>query len=128
MKDSSMLTVAAQPALFEGFEDSEDDLSTSFAEFLRLSREQEGLLLTAQVACILDVSSQRVGQLGDAGHLSTWEFWGKRYYSLREVGERRQAERKVGGRPRRTFGQMVKVAGKVIRGMDCPQVGAAVLE
>ena len=128
MKDSSMLTVAAQPALFEGFEDAEEDRSTSFFEFVRVSRSEEGLVLAFQAAHLLGISNQRVCQLADKGALSSWEFWGKRYYSLKELGERRIADRKTGGRPRRTFVQMAKVAGKVIGGMDCAQVGAALLD
>lgn len=121
-----MITVAAQPALFEGFEE-EDDLSTSFAEFRRLSLQEEGLVTGAQAADILGVSSARVTQIGDAGVFSTWEFWGRRYYSLKQVAERRVGERNKGGRPR-TTGQMLVVGAKLVRGMTLPQARAVLCD
>jgi hypothetical protein len=119
---------ASQVALFAEFDEQEEDLSTSFFEFARVSREQEGLLSTAQAAIILGITSTCVGEYGRRGTLTRWEFWGKSYYSLREVGDRRFADRSKGGRPKRTLGQALKVGGKVMMGMDLPQCGAIAID
>jgi len=121
-----MITVSAQ-LTFDGEEEIESDLSTSFAEFRRLSLQEEGLVTGAQAADILAISRGRVAQLGDAGAFSSWDFWGRRYYSLREMASRRGAELKKGGRPR-SSGQKIAVAAKLLGGMTAPQVGAALLD
>ena len=121
-----MITVSAQ-LTFDGEEELEADLSVSFSEFRRVSVREEGLVTASQAADILGVSKSRIGQLGEVGAVSSWSFWGRRYYSLREVGARRVAELSKGGRPR-SSGQKMAVAAKLLGGMTAPQVGVALLD
>ncbi len=121
-----MITVSAQ-LTFDGEEEIESDPSISFSEFRRLSVQEEGLVTGSQAADILGISPSRVGQIAETGVFSTWEFWGRRYYSLREVGARRVAELSKGGRPRST-GEKLCLAAKLVGKSTAAQLGAAALK
>ena len=49
---------------------------------------EEGLLNCAQAGLVLDVSTQRVSELVRLRKLTRFEFFGRPYVSLREVGDR----------------------------------------
>jgi hypothetical protein len=94
--------------------------ASGFLEFMRLSREESGLLSPSQAAVVLEVSPQRVNELLRDGLLKKWQLLGKTYVSGREVDERRKKDLRA-GRPPRSLGQRLKVAGKLVGGMDSKQ-------
>ena len=63
--------------------------------------EEKGLLNYAQAALLLDRSTKRISELVRLGKLRPFDFLGRRYVSMREVGERYQKELKA-GRPKRS--------------------------
>src|SRR5437660_2904455 len=65
---------------------------------------EKGLLNYAQAALLLDVSTKRVSELVRTGKLKPFDFLGRRYVSMREVGQRYQQHLKA-GRPRRGGGK-----------------------
>ena len=64
--------------------------------------EEKGLLNHAQAALLLDVSTKRVGELVRLGKLTDFTFLGRKYVSMREIGERNRQELKAGRPPRTT--------------------------
>jgi hypothetical protein len=94
---------------------------------MSVSQQQDGLLLVNQAAMVLDVSPARVTQLCQAGKFRTWDFFGKHYLSCSEINSRRTAEVKT-GRPPRSVGQRVKLAGKMLASMNGKQWAAAVID
>lgn len=74
----------------------------AYAELQEMSKamvEEKGLLNFAQAGLLLDVSTKRVWELVRLGKLRRFDFLGRTYVSMREVGERCQQELKA-GRPR----------------------------
>jgi hypothetical protein len=84
---------------------------------------EEGLLNYAQAGLVLDVSTKRVSELVRLRKLTRFEFLGRTYVSLREVGDRLSQQIKV-GRPRRSFGQRLSTALKTMAQSDVAQVVA----
>src|SRR6266550_8472203 len=77
----------------------------AYAELQEMSEamvREKGLLNYAQAALLLDVSTKRISELVRLRKLKRFDFLGRTYVSMREVGERYQQELKV-GRPRRSF-------------------------
>jgi hypothetical protein len=87
---------------------------------------EEGLLNYAQAGLVLDVSTKRVSELVRLRKLTRFEFLGRTYVSLREVGDRLAQQIKA-GRPRRSFGQRLSTTVKVIAQSDTIQIGAEAL-
>ena len=74
----------------------------AYAELQEMSDamvREKGLLNYAQAALLLDVSTKRVSELVRTGKLNRFDFLGRAYVSMREVGERYQQDLKA-GRPR----------------------------
>lgn len=92
-------------------------------EMSEVTVREEGLLNYAQAGLVLDVSTKRVSELVRLGKLNRFEFLGRTYVSLREVGER-LAQQVKAGRPRRSFGQRLATTVKVIARSDAAQLGA----
>jgi hypothetical protein len=84
---------------------------------------EEGLLNYAQAGLVLDVSTKRVSELVRLRKLTRFEFLGRTYVSLREVGDR-LAQQVKAGRPRRSFGERLSTTLKVIGQSDAIQIGA----
>ena len=79
----------------------------AYAELQEMSEamvREKGLLNYAQAALLLDVSTKRVSELVRTGKLKRFDFLGRPYVSMREVGQRYQQELKA-GRPRRGVGK-----------------------
>jgi hypothetical protein len=79
----------------------------AYAELQEMSEamvREKGLLNYAQAALLLDVSTKRVSELVRTGKLRRFDFLGRAYVSMREVGERYQQDLKA-GRPRRSVGK-----------------------
>jgi len=96
---SSTLALQARPA------DRAAARAEAYAELQEMSKamvEQKGLLNFAQAGLLLDVSTKRISELVRLRKLRRFDFLGRTYVSMREVGERYQQELKV-GRPRRSF-------------------------
>jgi hypothetical protein len=123
-----MTKMQAAQMLLDGSEEAPAQASGGFREFMSVSAQESGLFLPAQAALVLGLSNQRVLQLMEVGKFRSWEFFGKSYVSCREVEARKAAGINKGGRPRRTLGERVKVAGKLLASMDGPQWAAAVVE
>ena len=66
--------------------------------------EEKGLLNYAQAGLLLDVSTKRISEVVRLGKLKRFDFLGRTYVSMREVGERYQRELKA-GRPRQGAGK-----------------------
>jgi hypothetical protein len=58
----------------------------------------------AQAGLLLDVSTKRASELVRTEKLTRFDFLGRAYVSMREVGERYQQDLKA-GRPRRSVGK-----------------------
>src|SRR2546429_1774223 len=74
----------------------------AYAELQEMSKamvQEKGLLNYAQAGLLLDVSTKRISELVRLGKLKRFDFLGRTYVSMREVGERYQQELRV-GRPR----------------------------
>ena len=79
----------------------------AYAELQEMSEamvREKGLLNYAQAALLLDVSTKRVSELVRTGKLKRFDFLGRTYVSMREVGERYQQDLKA-GRPRCSIGK-----------------------
>jgi hypothetical protein len=79
----------------------------AYAELQEMSEamvREKGLLNYAQAALLLDVSTKRVSELVRTGKLKPFDFLGRRYVSMRDVGQRYQQDLKA-GRPRRGVGK-----------------------
>jgi hypothetical protein len=109
---------------FDGREEAPELERRGLSEFMALSEKEGGLFLQSQAAVALDLHPSRIGQMIDAGILSAWDFFGKRYVSCRQVAARRVADVK-GGRPRRTLGERIVATGKVLAKVDGPQLVSA---
>jgi hypothetical protein len=98
---SSTLALQARPA------DRAAARARAYAELQEMSKamvEQKGLLNYAQAALLLDVSTKRISELVRLRKLKPFDFLGRRYVSMREVGQRYQQDLKA-GRPRRGVGK-----------------------
>ena len=98
---SSTLALQAQPA------DRAAARAQAYAELQEMSKamvEEKGLLNYAQAALLLDVSTKRISELVRLKKLKPFDFLGRRYVSMREVGQRYQQDLKT-GRPRRGVGK-----------------------
>jgi len=84
---------------------------------------EEGLLNYAQAGLVLDVSTKRVSELVRLGKLTRFEFLGRTYVSLREVGDRLAQQIKA-GRPKRSLGQRWSTTLKAVAHSDALQVAA----
>jgi hypothetical protein len=94
---SSTLALHARPA------DRAAAREAAYAELQLMSKamvDEKGLLNYAQAALLLDVSTKRVSELVRLGKLKPFDFLGRRYVSMRQVGERYQQAVKA-GRPKR---------------------------
>src|SRR5438552_19018545 len=72
---------------------------------------EKGLLNYAQAALLLDVSTKRVSELVRTRKLKRFDFLGRTYVSMREVGERYQQDLKA-GRPPQSVGKRVTASVK----------------
>jgi hypothetical protein len=76
----------------------------AYVELQRMSKtmiEEKGLLNFPQAALLLGVSTKRVSELVRVGKLTRFDFLGRTYVSVREVGNRYQQELKA-GRPKQS--------------------------
>jgi len=92
-------------------------------EMSEATMREEGLLNYAQAGLVLDVSTKRVSELVRLRKLTRFEFLGRTYVSLREVGDRLAQQIKA-GRPKRSFGQRFSIAAKAVAQSDVAQVAA----
>ncbi len=86
----------------------------AYAELQKMSEamvQEKGLLNYAQAGLLLDVSTKRISELVRLGKLKPFDFLGRRYVSMLEVGERYQQELKA-GRPRRSVGKRAAASVK----------------
>ena len=86
----------------------------AYAELQEMSEamvREKGLLNYAQAALLLDVSTKRVSELVRAGKLTRFDFLGRPYVSVRQVGQRYQQDLKA-GRPRLSVGRKALVGLK----------------
>jgi hypothetical protein len=98
---SSTLALQARPA------DRAAARAQAYAELQEMSKamvEEKGLLNYAQAALLLDVSTKRISELVRLRKLKPFDFLGRRYVSMREVGQRYQQDLKA-GRPGRGVGK-----------------------
>jgi len=82
--------------------------------------QEKGLLNYAQAALLLDVSTKRISELVRLGTLKRFDFLGRTYVSMQDVGERYQQELKV-GRPRRGVGKRAVASIKAALKTDSAQ-------
>ncbi len=113
--------------LLDGTDEAPTNKTAGLREFRRVSEAESGLLHPAQAALVLNVSNQRVLELIATKRLRAWEFWGRKYLSVRELADRASSDIKT-GRPKRSLVQRVKATGKTLAMMDGAQVASAVLE
>jgi hypothetical protein len=95
----------------------------AYAELQEMSKamiEQRGLLNYAQAALLLDVSTKRISELVRMRTLTPFDFLGRRYVSMREVGERYQQELKA-GRPARSLPKRAVASLKAALKTDAAQ-------
>src|SRR5215467_1566651 len=93
---SSTLALQAQPA------DRAAARAQAYAELQEMSDamvREKGLLNYAQAALLLDVSTKRVSELVRTRKLKRFDFLGRNYVSVREVGQRFQQDLKAGRPP-----------------------------
>jgi hypothetical protein len=81
---------------------------------------EKGLLNYAQAGLLLNVSTKRVSELVRLGKLKRFDFLGRSYVSMREVGERYQQELK-GGRPPQGTGKRAVASIKAALKTDTAQ-------
>src|SRR5713101_1758455 len=82
--------------------------------------QEKGLLNYAQAVLLLDVSTKRISELVRLGKLKRFDFLGRTYVSMREVGERYQQELKA-GRPGRGIGKRATASIKAALKTDSAQ-------
>jgi len=95
---SSTLALQARPV------DRAAVRAQAYSELQEMSEamvREKGLLNYAQAALLLDVSTKRVSELVRTKKLKRFNFLGRTYVSMREVGARYQQELKA-GRPRQS--------------------------
>lgn len=122
-----MKKMNAAQMLLDGSEEAPAKDSGGILDFMKVSQQEAGLLLFSQAAMVLDVSPARVTQLCQAGKFRTWSFYGKNYLSCRELNARRTADVK-NGRPPRSLGQRLKLAGKMVASMNGKQLASALVD
>lgn len=86
----------------------------AYAELQEMSKamvREKGLLNYAQAGLLLDVSTKRISELVRLRKLRRFDFLGRTYVSMREVGERYQRELKA-GRPPQGIGKRAVAAIK----------------
>src|SRR5881392_742733 len=114
---SSTLALQARPA------DRAAARAEAYAELQEMSKamvEQKGLLNFAQAGLLLDVSTKRISELVRLKKLRRFDFLGRTYVSMQEVGERYQQELKA-GRPPRSIGKRAVVGVKAALKTDKAQ-------
>ena len=95
----------------------------AYAELQEMSKtmvQEKGLLNYAQAALLLDVSTKRVSELVRTGKLKRFDFLGRPYVSVRQVGQRYQQDLKA-GRPRLSVGRKALVGLKAALKTDSAQ-------
>jgi hypothetical protein len=98
---SSTLALQAAPA------DRAAARREAYAELQKMSEtmvREKGLLNYAQAALLLDVSTKRISELVRLEKLRRFDFLGRTYVSMKDVGARYQQELKA-GRPRQSVGK-----------------------
>jgi hypothetical protein len=74
----------------------------AYSELQKMSEamvEERGLLNYAQAGLLLDVSTKRISELVRLRKMRRFDFLGRKYVSMRDVGERYQQELKAGRPP-----------------------------
>src|SRR6266404_5486289 len=74
----------------------------AYAELQKMSEtmvREKGLLNYAQAGLLLDVSTKRISELVRLKKLRRFDFLGRTYVSMKDVGERYQQELKAGRPP-----------------------------
>jgi hypothetical protein len=110
-------------ALHASKEDRAAARAQAYAELQEMSNamvDEKGLLNFAQAALLLDVSTKRIWELVRLGKLRRFDFLGRTYVSMRELGERYQQELKA-GRPRRSVGKRAVASVKAALKTDSAQ-------
>src|SRR6266480_1821501 len=95
----------------------------AYAELQEMSEAmvwEKGLLNYAQAALLLDVSTKRVSELVRTGKLRRFDFLGRAYVSMQEVGERYQQDLKA-GRPPQGVGKRAVASIKAALKTDSAQ-------
>jgi hypothetical protein len=95
----------------------------AYAELQEMSKamvQEKGLLNYAQAGLLLDVSTKRISELVRLGKLKRFDFLGRTYVSMREVGERYQQELRA-GRPRKGVGKRAVASIKAALKTDIAQ-------
>ena len=87
---------------------------------------EKGLLNYAQAALLLDVSTKRISELVRTGKLKRFDFLGRTYVYMREVGERYQQDLKA-GRPPQSVGKRAVASVKAAFKTDRVQPKLAVI-
>ncbi len=121
------MKMRAAQILLDGSEEAPAKDSGGIKDFIKLSKEEGGLLLPYQAALVLDVSRVRIFQLLDAGLLASWDFFGQRYLSVQQLQARRDADVK-GGRPKKTLAQRVVGTAKSLSRTNAAQMISAAVE
>jgi hypothetical protein len=114
---SSTLALQAAPA------DRAAARREAYAELQKMSEtmvREKGLLNYAQAGLLLDVSTKRISELVRLRKLKRFDFLGRTYVSMREIGERYQRELKA-GRPRRSIGKRAVASIKAALKTDSAQ-------
>jgi hypothetical protein len=114
---SSTLALQAAPA------DRAAARREAYAELQKMSEtmvQEKGLLNFAQAGLLLDVSTKRISELVRLKKLRRFDFLGRTYVSMQEVGERYQQELKA-GRPRRSIGKRAVASIKAAFKTDTAQ-------
>lgn len=114
---SSTLALHARPV------DRAAARQAAYAELQRMSQamvDEKGLLNYAQAALLLDVSTKRIWELVRLGKLTPFDFLGRRYVSMRELGERYQQELKA-GRPKQSVAKRAVASVKAAFKTDAAQ-------
>jgi hypothetical protein len=96
----------------------------AYAELQEMSEamvREKGLLNYAQAALLLDVSTKRISELVRTGKLKRFDFLGRNYVSVRDVGQRFQQDLRA-GRPPLSDGRKALVGLKAAFKTDRVQV------
>jgi hypothetical protein len=95
----------------------------AYAELQKMSEtmvREKGLLNYAQAGLLLDVSTKRISELVRLGKLRRFDFLGRTYVSMQDVGQRYQQELKA-GRPPLGIGKRAVASIKAALKTDKPQ-------
>jgi hypothetical protein len=76
-----------QPVLFDipAVPRKQRDKWEELEEFAREGFDQQGLVVPIDAAQLLELSKQRIYHLMEAKRLQVWEFFGRKYLSVREL-------------------------------------------